>query len=53
MTDLISRYQLRGNIISDARLAALAIERGLELCSDDADFARFSQIRWTSPVAPA
>ena len=53
LTDLITRYQLRGNIISDAHLAALAIEHGLEVCSNDADFARFSEIRWINPVAPA
>ena len=53
LTDLITRYQLRGNIIGDAHLAALAIEHGLEVCSNDADFARFSEIRWINPVAPA
>ena len=53
MTDLITRYQLRGNIVSDAHLAALAIEHGLEVCSNDSDFARFSEVRWINPVAPA
>ena len=53
MTDLITRYQLRGNIVSDAHLAALAIEHGLEACSNDSDFARFSEVRWINPVAPA
>jgi toxin-antitoxin system PIN domain toxin len=52
LTDLITRYQLRGNIVSDAHLAALAIEHGLEVCSNDADFARFSEVRWTNPVTP-
>ncbi|MBO0833252.1 MAG: PIN domain-containing protein, partial [Actinobacteria bacterium] len=50
--DLITRYQLRGNIVSDAHLAALAIEHGLEVCSNDSDFARFTEIRWINPVAP-
>jgi len=53
LTDLITRYKLAGNIVSDAHLAALAIEHGLEVCSNDADFARFSEIRWINPVAPA
>jgi toxin-antitoxin system PIN domain toxin len=53
LTDLIARYKLAGNIISDAHLAALAIEHGLEVCSNDADFARFSEVRWINPVAPA
>jgi uncharacterized protein len=46
------RYQLRGNIVSDAHLAALAVEHGLEVCSNDSAFARFSEVRWTNPVAP-
>ncbi len=53
LADLITRYQLRGNIVSDAHLAALTIEHGLEVCSDDSDFARFSEVRWINPVAPA
>ncbi|MBI4891973.1 MAG: type II toxin-antitoxin system VapC family toxin [Acidobacteria bacterium] len=40
-----------GNLTTDAYLAALAIERGAELCSCDADFARFSGLKWTNPLA--
>lgn len=50
---LITSYQLRGNLISDAQLAALAIEHGLTLCSVDTDFARFGEIRWVNPLASA
>jgi toxin-antitoxin system PIN domain toxin len=50
---LIERYQLRGNIVTDAQLAALAIEHGLTICSADSDFARFREVRWLNPVAPA
>jgi uncharacterized protein len=53
LADLMTRYQLQGNIVSDAHLAALAIEHGLEVCSNDSHFARFGEIRWTNPVAPA
>jgi uncharacterized protein len=52
LADLITRYQLQGNIVSDAHLAALAIEHGLVVCSNDSDFARFSEVRWINPVAP-
>lgn len=52
LADLMTRYQLRGGIVSDAHLASLAIEHGLEVCSNDSDFARFSEIRWINPVAP-
>jgi hypothetical protein len=47
---LVTAYQLRGNLISDAQLAALAIEHGLTLCSADTDFARFREIRWENPL---
>ena len=48
---LIRRYELRGNLMSDAHLAALAIEHGLTMCSADTDFARFSEVRWVDPTA--
>lgn len=48
---LITSYQLRGNLITDAQLAALAIEHGLTVCSADTDFARFGEIRWVNPLA--
>jgi len=48
---LVKRHQPRGDLIPDAQLAALAIEHGLEVCSADTDFARFSEIRWVNPLA--
>jgi hypothetical protein len=45
---LITSAGLRGNLISDAHLAALAIEHGLQVCSADTDFARFSQVTWVN-----
>lgn len=50
---LVLSYQLRGNLVSDADLAALAIEHGLTVCSADTDFARFAEIRWINPLAPS
>jgi uncharacterized protein len=47
---LIRRYRLAGNLVPDAHLAAIAIEHGLEVCSADTDFARFSEIRWRNPL---
>ncbi len=49
--DLIKHHHPRGNLITDAQLAALAIEHGLEVCSADTDFARFTEIRWNNPLA--
>ena len=49
--DLVRRYRVTGNLMSDAHLAALAIEHGLELCSADTDFARFRELRWRNPMS--
>jgi uncharacterized protein len=48
---LVRGQAVRGNLVPDAHLAALAIEHGLELCSTDGDFARFSGLRWRNPLA--
>lgn len=48
---LITKYDLRGNLVTDAQVAALAIEHGLTVCSADTDFARFEEIRWVDPLA--
>jgi len=47
----MARYELAGNLIPDAMLAALAIEHGLTVCSADTDFARFDEITWVNPLA--
>lgn len=47
---LVKAYQLRGNLISDADLVALAIEHGLPIASADTDFARFKEITWENPL---
>jgi uncharacterized protein len=49
--ELITRYEVRGNLVPDAQLAALALEHGLMVCSADTDFARFAEIRWQSPIS--
>ncbi len=50
---LVRRHQLRGNDIPGARLAALAIEHGLTVCSNDTGFARFGDLRWHNPLIQA
>lgn len=47
---LLESVGTAANLTSDAHLAALAIEHGAELCSSDADFSRFDEIRWTDPL---
>lgn len=51
LRDLLSRAGTAGNLVTDAHLAALAIEHGAELCSTDSDFARFRQLRCVNPLA--
>ncbi len=48
--ELIAAYDVRGNLVPDTLLAALAIEHGLTLCSADTDFARFRELRWENPL---
>jgi uncharacterized protein len=40
-----------GDLTTDIQIAALAIEYQAELHSNDADFKRFTQVRWTNPLA--
>jgi predicted nucleic acid-binding protein len=47
---LLMEPGIRGDLVPDAHLAALAIEHGLILCSTDGDFARFPGLRWENPI---
>jgi uncharacterized protein len=40
------------NLVPDAHLAALAIEHGLVLATNDRGFARFPRLRWQNPLLP-
>ncbi len=46
---LLAPLSTAGNLVSDAHLAALAIEYGGELVSFDTDFSRFRGLRWRAP----
>lgn len=48
--ELVSTYGISGNLVPDAQLAALALEHGVTLCSNDTDFARFRELRWENPL---
>lgn len=48
---LIREDQATGPLVTDAHLAALAIEHGAQLFSTDRDFSRFRGLRWTNPLA--
>lgn len=47
---LIRQHGVAGNLVTDALLAALAIEHGLTVYSADTDFARFPEVRWINPL---
>lgn len=47
---LLAAINLGGNLITDAHLAALAIEHDCEIYSTDTDFARFAGLRWRNPL---
>jgi len=49
--ELSKLVPITGNLVTDAMLAALALEHGLELISADGDFARFPGLRWRNPLA--
>jgi uncharacterized protein len=42
---------IKGPLVADAYIAALAIEHGCELITTDGDFARFAGLRWRHPLA--
>jgi len=50
LSSLLRESRAHGNLVSDAHLAALAIEHGATLCSSDRDFRRFDGLDWTNPL---
>lgn len=49
---MITAFSVTGPLVTDAALAALAIEHGATLASTDQDFRRFPEVRWINPLAP-
>lgn len=47
---LLVDAKVSGNLVSDAHLAALAIEHGATLMTSDRDFARFPGLSWQDPL---
>lgn len=48
---LLGAYDVRGPLVTDAALAALALDHGVAVASTDRDFARFSEVTWVNPLA--
>lgn len=51
LRELLSESGTSGNLTTDAHLATLALTNRATLVSCDADFGRFSQLRWENPAA--
>lgn len=49
--DLLVEARAEAALVSDAALAALAIEHGATLCSTDRDFRRFRKLKLQNPLA--
>ena len=50
-TRLCRTAGVKGNLVPDAYLAALAIESGSEWITTDRDFSRFLDLRWRHPLS--
>jgi uncharacterized protein len=50
LSGLMRDGQTAGPLVTDAVLAAIAIEHGATLCTTDRDFSRFSRLRWINPL---
>ena len=50
LRDLMTRGQARGPLVTDAHLAALAIEHGATLATTDRDSARFPGLKFFNPL---
>lgn len=49
-TQLCRKVEAKGNLVTDAYFAALAIESGCEWITTDRDFSRFPGLRWRHPL---
>jgi len=49
LAELLRESGATGNLVSDAHLAALAIEHRAHIVSYDTDFERFAGVRWERP----
>jgi uncharacterized protein len=49
-TKLVRESGCRGNLISDAFLAAIAIEAGCTWITTDRDYSRFNALKWSHPL---
>jgi predicted nucleic acid-binding protein len=49
LEELCRTGDARGDLVSDAVIAALAVEAGATVITYDRDFSRFTGLRWSAP----
>jgi toxin-antitoxin system PIN domain toxin len=47
---MLADGQAVANLVTDAHIAALALEHGCTVASTDADFTRFPKLKWVNPL---
>lgn len=47
---MLNDGQAVANLVTDAHIAALALEHGCTVASTDSDFARFPKLKWINPL---
>ena len=50
LVTLLESAGVAANLTTDAHIAALAIEQGYTVYSNDSDFGRFPNLRWENPL---
>jgi len=50
VTRLLTKAGTAGSLVTDAQIAALALEYGATVHSADTDFARLTGVNWTNPL---
>lgn len=48
---LLNTLGAAGNLVTDAQIAAMAIDHDAVVHTSDADFTRFPGVRWLNPIA--
>ena len=51
LCDVARQGQATGPLVTDAVLAAIALEHGATICTTDRDFSRLPAVKWTNPIA--
>lgn len=52
MREILAKTKAPGDLVSDAHLAAIAIENGARIATRDRDFMRFAGVDWFDPIEP-